>query len=147
MSGSKHKLDTSQLVDEFFEDCRIIGLVSQLRDYQLCWLINQQLHLDFRVNNDLEIAWTRKGKNCYFTVYEYPEPLKSASHYIYNNHCRAEFLLPELKHMDFIWLIRGDYYQDEEAGSLLGSLKKLGGIQMAAPIVLQEVSNRQNLIY
>jgi hypothetical protein len=141
------KLDTVQLVDEFYESAQLIGIVSSIKDYQLCWHINQSMALDFRVNNELEIKWTKNRRTFYCTVFECIEPIKSTFHYLYNNHCNAEFLLPELKHIDFIWLIKGDYYQSGEKGFLMEQIRQVEGVQLATFIQLSEIKNRQNLIF
>lgn len=147
MSTFKLKLDNDQLADDFFAATQLISIVASEKDYQLCWQINQVLGFNFRVNNELEIKWTKNRKTFYCTVFEYSEPMKSTVHYLYNNHCNAEFLLPELKHIDFIWLIKGGYYQADETSRLIERLRTVPGIQLATPLPPAAIRNKQNLIF
>lgn len=147
MSVLKLKLDQDQLVEDFFEDTWLAGIISQARDYQLCWQINKQLGYDFRVNNSLEINLTKQRRAFYFTVFEYQELTKSAAHYLYNNHCKAEFLLPELKHVDYIWLIKGNYYQDADVKHLVEQIRRVELIQLVSLLDMKDIRNKINLIF
>ncbi len=147
MSVLKLKLDQEQLVEDFFEDTWLAGIMSPARDYQLCWQINRQLGLDFRVNNSLEIKLTKQQRSFYFTVLEYQELTKSAAHYFYNNHCKAEFLLPELKHVDYIWLIKGNYYQAKDVRDLIEECRKVELVQLVSLLDMKDIKNKINLIF
>lgn len=147
MSVLKLKLDQEQLVEDFFEDTWLAGIMSPARDYQLCWQINQQLGYDFRVNNSLEIKLNKQQRSYYFTVLEYEEPTKSAAHYFYNNHCKAEFLLPELKHVDYIWLIKGNYYQAADVKNVIEECRKVELVQLVSLLDMKDIKNKINLIF
>ncbi|MGN6511869.1 MAG: IPExxxVDY family protein [Chitinophaga sp.] len=147
MSVLKLKLDQEQLVEDFFEDTWLAGIVSQARDYQVCWQINKQLGFDLRVNNSLEINLTKNRRSYFFTVFEYQELTKSAAHYFYNNHCKAEFLLPELKHVDYIWLIKGNYYQAPDVRSLTEQCRKVETVQLVTLLEMKDIRNKINLIF
>ncbi len=147
MSVLKLKLDQEQLVEDFFEDTWLAGIVSQARDYQVCWQINKQLGFDLRVNNSLEINLTKNRRSYFFTVFEYQELTKSAAHYFYNNHCKAEFLLPELKHVDYIWLIKGNYYQAPDVRSLTEQCRKVEAVQLVTLLEMKDIRNKINLIF
>jgi hypothetical protein len=147
MSALKLKLDQDQLVEDFFDSTHLVGMVSSARDYQLCWQINRQLHYQFRVNNSLEINLSKHQRSFYFTVFEFQEPTKSVAHYFYNNHCKAEFLLPELRHIDYLWLIKGDYYQLQDVKKLIEELRHVELVQLVSLLDLREIKNKVNLIF
>ncbi|MHB1921698.1 MAG: IPExxxVDY family protein [Chitinophagaceae bacterium] len=147
MSTLKMKLDYDSLMEEFFDSTHLIGMVSSVKDYQLCWQINHALNFDFRVNNELEISWKKKRKQIFFTVFEYLEPIKSVAHYLYNNHFRAEFLLPELKNVDYLWMIKGNYYGSGEMKGLMEELRLIPEIQMVTLLSLSDIKNKENLIF
>ncbi|NML35921.1 IPExxxVDY family protein [Chitinophaga sp. G-6-1-13] len=147
MSILKLKLDQEQLVEDFFENTHLIGIASTARDYQLCWQINRQLYTNFRVNNLLEITLSKKNRSFHFTVMEFHEPTNSVSHYFYNNHCQAEFLLPELKNIHFLWMIKGDYYQADDVKKLLEQLRVVPLVQLVSLLDTREIKNKMNLIF
>ncbi|HVF97114.1 MAG TPA: IPExxxVDY family protein, partial [Flavisolibacter sp.] len=101
----KLTLDNKDLTDGFFEETRLIGIMAPVKDYLFCWQVNSLLGVDFRINNELEIQLRRKDRNYFFAVYEYSQPATCLMHYLYNNQNDGEYLLPELKHLDFLWLL------------------------------------------
>lgn len=147
MSVLKLKLDQDQLLEDFFESTHVIGIVSSARDYQLCWQVNNYMHLDFRVNNSLEINLSKNNRAFYFSVFEFEEPTKSSVHYLYNNHCQAEFLLPELKNVDYLWMVKGDYYQLDDVKKLIDQLRHVELVQLVSLLDIREIKNKMNLIF
>jgi hypothetical protein len=93
----KLKLDQDWMTDEFFEGTRMIGIVASMKDYQLCWHLNQLLNFDFRNNTEIEIQLKKKTRSYYFSVFQYNEPNSALGHYLYNNQFDGEYLLPEFK--------------------------------------------------
>lgn len=146
MAVTKFKLGTGKAVDSFFQDAKIIGIVSRQKEYQLCWEINRLLGFGFKMNNELEVMLIKKEKKCYFTVYEFQEPTRFTTHYLYNNHYKAEFLLPGLKHIDFIWLVKGSYYGMEELKWLTELIRQINGVQLVTMLKIDDLKNRENLI-
>ena len=58
----KLKIDNETLAREFFEETILLGIVAPVKDYTLSWHLNQVLGFDFRINNDIEIQLTKKGR-------------------------------------------------------------------------------------
>ncbi|HEY6082975.1 MAG TPA: IPExxxVDY family protein, partial [Chitinophagaceae bacterium] len=83
----------------------------------------------------------------YFSVFEFTEPTTAVSHYIYNNHSKAAFLLPELKNIDFLWLIKGDYYQEKEVKALIEQIRSVENIQLVTLFNQEEIKNKKDLIF
>ena len=143
----KLKIDNETLAQEFFEDSILLGIVAPVKDYQLCWHLNQVLGFDFRINNDFEIQLTKKDRKYFFSIYEYAVPSTSIIHYLYNNQFDGEYLLPEFKHLDFLWLIKGEYVSQEELKSLMQSIKFLPGVQLVNEMTNEKIRNKQHLIF
>jgi hypothetical protein len=142
----KLRIDNQELADEFFDGARILGIVAPIKDYQFCWQLNQLLQMDFRINTDLEIQLTRKKRDYYFSVYEYNEPHGSLVHYLYNNQFDGEYLLPEFKHLDFLWLMKGDTVEDQRLEILLQSLKSMPVVQLVSEMSTGKIKNKGHLI-
>ena len=144
---SKLILDTQDITDGFFEDTRLLGIMAPMKDYQFCWQINNMLGVDFRVNNDLEIQLKKKNRNYFFSLFEYREPSTSLEHYIYNNQFDGEYLLPEFKHLDFLWLMKGDVVTDEMLHRQTGSLRSINGVQLVVELTNEKIKNKEHLIF
>jgi hypothetical protein len=143
----KLKIDNETLAQEFFEDAILLGIVAPIKDYQFSWQLNQLLGFNFRVNNDIEIQLTKKQRKYFFAIYEYQVPSSSLTHYLYNNQFDGEYLLPEFKHLDFLWLIKGDFFAAEELKNLIQSIKSLSGVQLINEMTNEKIKNKQHLIF
>ena len=140
-------LDNKEMVDSFFEDVRLLGIQASIKDYNFCWQINQLMGIDFRVTNVVEIPLLRKGRTYYFPVYEYGQPSTCLMHYLYNNQHDGEYLLPELRHLDFLWLLKDDYVADELLSDMIYSLRSLNGVQLVVELTSEKIKSRENLVF
>ena len=138
-------LNTEQLTEEFFDDTRLLGIMAPVKDYQFCWHLNNNIGHDFRVNNDIEIKLLRKRRWYFFGVYEYCEPTRFLSHYVYNNQFEGEYLLPEFKHLDFLWLMKGDEVSDESLQETIQTIRGINGVQLV--VELTNIKNKENLVF
>ena len=143
----KLKLDLDELAEDFFRDTRLIGIVAPIKDYQLCWQLNQLLTIDFRNNNDIEIQLKRKKRDYYFAVFQYCEPGNSLVHYLYNNQFDGEYLLPEFRHLDFLYLLKGDFVADDYLQQLMETIKKINGVQLVMELVHDKIRNKGHMIF
>jgi hypothetical protein len=140
-------LDNKNLAADFFEDTRLLGIMAPVKDYQLCWYLNSLMGMDFRINNDIEIQLTKKNRNYFFAVYEFCEPTGSLFHYVYNNRFDGEYLLPEFKHLDFLWLMKGDIVYDEMLQQTMNGIKEINGVQLVVELTNQKIRNKEHLVF
>jgi hypothetical protein len=143
----KLTLDNDLLTQCFFEETRLLGIVAPINDYTFCWNINNTLGVDFRLNNEIQIQLVRKGRNYFFDIYEYCEPHTSLMHYLYNNECEGEYLLPEVKHFDFLWLLKGDQVRDAQFHEFASSIRTINSVQLVAELDKEKINNRQNMVF
>ena len=143
----KLKISNDDLADSFFEDSHVLGVVSSLKNYQFIWHINQQLGFTFRLNSELEIELRKKTRNYFFSIYEYQIPQTSLVYYIYHNQNNGEYLLPEFKHLDFIWMIKGEDFSLNELESLKKTIKMIPSFQFVIEIDQEKIKNKQHLIF
>lgn len=140
-------LDNNLLAEEFFEDTHLLGIMAPLPAHQFVWTINRCFRFDFRLNNELEIQISRKNRNYFYQVYEYAEPFRSLSYYLYNNLQDGEYLLPEFRHLDFLYLIKGDLPEQDAQHLLVEDLRKVNGVQMVVELTNEKIKNKQHLIF
>ena len=140
-------LDTKDLTDGFFEETKLLGIMAPMKDYQFCWQLNNLLGIDFRINNELEIQLKKKDRNYFFSIYEYPEPSTSLKHYLYNNQHDGEYLLPEFRHLDFLWLLKDDHVSDEALQNLVHSIRSVNGVQLVVELTNEKIKNKEHLVF
>lgn len=143
----KLRLDLDELAEEFFRESRLIGIVAPIKDYQLCWQLNQVLSMDLRNNNDIEIQLKRKKRDYYFAVFQYNEPNNALVHYLYNNQFDGEYLLPEFRHLDFLYLLKGDVVQDQFLQQLIENIKNINGVQLVMELAHDKIRNKGHMIF
>ena len=145
--STKLVLNNKELTEEFFSDTRLLGVMAPIKDYQFCWHLNNNIGLDFRINNDIEIKLLKKKRWYFFGVYEYKEPTRFLSHFVYNNQFDGEYLLPEFKHLDFLWLMKGDEVSDEALQETVQTIRSIQQVQLVAELTVDKISNKENLVF
>ena len=68
-------------------------------------------------------------------------------HYLYNNGFDGEFLLPEFKHLDYLWLMKGDTVKEEFVSDLMNSLRTITGVQLVTEITHDKIKHKAHLIF
>jgi len=68
-------------------------------------------------------------------------------HYIYHNQFEGEYLLPEFKHFDFLWLVKADLIPEENFMDLQENLKNINGIQLVTELKQEKIKNKGHLIF
>jgi len=141
----KYRLDEDSSTELFFEGTRILGIVSTLKNYIFCWHIQNNLNIFFGTAIDMQIGMEKNKRIYSFTVYDYVDPIYNDQHFLYTNKHDGEFLLPELQHLDYIWLFR---CISGEPGSFLKiqqKLKLIQGVQMVSEIDQSRIKSKNNL--
>ncbi len=143
----KLKIDNDLLADEFFENTHLLGIVAPVKNYQFTWLINRHLGFTFRLNNELEIQLQKKSRNYFFSIYEYRIAGTTLVHYLYHNQHMGEFLLPEFKHLDYLWLVRGDDVGEIDLNELQQLIRQIPSVQFVNEMSGEKIKNKQHLIF
>jgi hypothetical protein len=66
---------------------------------------------------------------------------------LYNNQFDGEYLLPEFKHLDFLWLQKGDTVPDEKLMHLMNSVRSVPGVQLVMELSQDKIRNKAHLIF
>jgi hypothetical protein len=141
----KLKLDDERMSDDFFEDTKILGIACPLKNYQFCWHVEKSLNIPFATSADLQIGMEKNKRSYSFTVYEFIHPITSKEHFLYSNKHEGESLLPELQHLDFIWLIRDTHNDQFEFNELQQRLRNIPSVQLVTEVLHERIKSRDNL--
>lgn len=138
---SKHRLQ----VDFDFE-FSLICIISSLKDYRLCWAINRALNIELaREEEELKISNEKKRLEAYFNQFHYEDEINFLHYHLLANKSAGAFLLPELKQVDYLLMLRGDAAEDAKEEILL-QLKNLPGIEALFAANPAELRSKENLI-
>jgi len=142
----KMTLDIAAMQEEFFTDTALIGIVSALPGYRFCWMVNQKFDMNFVRDAESDICIQDAQKHShYFPVYKYCAPLNSSKHLIYKLKHDKESLLPEVKQLDYLWMIQSNT-PEQDAAEIAGFLKNIPDIQLAQLIAVDKLKNLSHLI-
>lgn len=143
----KLRIDNEAMLGDFFENTRLLGVVASIEQYRFCWHLNQILNFDFRINNNIEIRLNKKTRSYFFPIYQYGELSGTINHYLYNNEDDGEYLLPELKHFNYLWLMKDDIMKDEEVNILINSIRTIPSVQLVVELTNEKIKNKQHLVF
>jgi hypothetical protein len=99
------------------------------------------------LNNDIEIQLFKKKRNYFFPVFEHQQLHHSLVHYLYNNKFDGEYLLTEFKHIDFLWLFKGEMVPDFLVNEIVQGLRKIYGVQLVNELTNEKIKNKGHLIF
>jgi hypothetical protein len=142
----KLKIDNEQLAEEFFEDTVLLGIMAPKESHQFVWQVNQSMRFDFRINDEFEIQLTKKNRQYFFSVYVYREPNMVLEYYLYKNQFDGEYLLPEFKHLDYLWLVKGDLPPKDDEHKLVADIRSIPGVQLVVELTNEKIKHKQHLI-
>ena len=144
---SKLKLNVDGIEDDFFTGTHLLGIMSLIKNYRFIWQVNNYTGFDLRLNADAEIQLKRKNRNYFFQVYQFCQTECELEHFVYFNQFEGEYLLPEFKHLDFLWLMRSNLNNEEEVTNLQTKLKAIESIQLVAELTHEKIKHKGNLIF
>ena len=144
---SKLRLNVDELNEDFFEDTRLLGITAPLKSYQFCWHLNNLLGYEFRLNPEIEVHLRKKERSYFFSVYQSSEPNSFLQHYVYHNQFDGEYLLPEFRHMDFLWLMKGDLVDDDKCIWIRQTINNIAGVQLVVELTNEQIKNKGNMVF
>lgn len=127
-------------------DARLLGIQCALEPQPLIWSVNRQFGYDFRYQHNAEISVRKNNRVFRYSVYQFNEPHLNITHYLYANHHDGEYLLPELKHFDFMWMVKGEAERDSLIPLIITELKKLEQVQMVTELAGDKIRNKLQLV-
>lgn len=139
-------INNTQIANEFFEDARLIGIQSPMEPHRFVWMVNRQFGYRFQYQNGGEIRMQAQKRMYEFPVYQCPEPNMELLHMLYINSDDGKHLLPELKHIDFLWLLKGNISSDDFLESLMAELRKLEQVQLVIELTNEKIKHKENLV-
>jgi hypothetical protein len=139
-------LDNDQIAEEYFSNAHLLGIQCPVEPHKFIWLVNRHFGFDFRYQPGSEIELTKKGRKLLFPVFGFDESHLSVQHLIYTNQFDGEYLLPELKFTDFLWLVRSDAMDNQFMQLLATELRAVSAVQLVTMLANDKIKNKQHLI-
>jgi hypothetical protein len=127
-------------------DYRLAGIASSLKEYRLCYHLNQLLDADFKKLKDLIFESTDRHRSLQFSVFRSGEEEDKNQFFVFSNKNLGEFLLPEISQFDYVLRIQGRF-GDDDMQNLVAGIKQLPDVMMSTIIPLKKIKSKARLVY
>lgn len=139
--SAKLILDANDMHESFFRDTVLIGIVCAYPSYRFCALMNSCLDLRLARDGESDICVKNsQNTSSYFAFYRYQEPMASNEFSLYELKREKQFLLPELKQLDYLFMMKGPE-AEEDADKYTEALRTIPDIQLAQLIDMDKLKN------
>lgn len=140
------KLNMDAVTEDFFSDTAMIGIGSALPGYKFCWTINRSFDYQFVREPESDVSYKQaKNDEHYYSLYEYKEPYNGSRHALYKLRNNKNTLLPEIKQLDYLWLVHSQN-AEYEVREIADILRDMPEIQLAQVIARERLKNLNHLI-
>ncbi|HLU83969.1 MAG TPA: IPExxxVDY family protein [Vicingaceae bacterium] len=133
---------TLSLDEEY--DFELIGMSCHLRDYRICWSINQLLKIDLTRVDDYEVI--KNNEVLTFSFYEFFEEEDGVEYYVLSNKCEKGYLIPEKQNFDYFMILKGNT-EEELLQNITQQIKSVNGVNITHQIDVNELKSKRNLIF
>lgn len=138
-------IDNEQLAEDFFGDATLLGIQCGAEPHQFVWMVNKKFAYNFRYQAGSEIEVKKRGRTFKYPIFFCSEPKADLQHYLYANQHDGEYLLNELKHFDYVWLIKGEL-KDDLADMISSELRMMEPVQIVTQLTNDKVINKTKLV-
>jgi len=134
--------------EEYLTDTVLLGITATYKNFQFCWQVNNVLEFNFCLDTESIIEMKKKNRTYFFPLYVHKNEDTHIYHHIYTNVSDGEYLLPEYKHMDFLWMVHYDALDDisNDTKTLIADIKKLSSVLMVSELPADTLKNKWNLL-
>jgi len=127
------------------EDFCLLGVVTDEPDYKLCWRINKILRMNFEKQNDLTFFHKKIEEEQEFSNFCFEDEDAMITFRLIKNRTENGFFLEELKNLDFLIHIQGEF-NTLNVSNLMLAIGGLDPVRMCVPCDLSRIKNHDRLM-
>ena len=131
---------------EYDFDFILIGISSHEKDYRICWALNNKLELELIKSVSLEIKDKKQEDVSSFSLFICERPDEFVEYLVIANRSEKGLLIPEQKHIDYFFVIKGEF-EDDEIETIISKIKEINFVLTALRIDPSILKSKQNLIF
>lgn len=140
---AKFTLDTDP---EDHIDFLLIGIVSHAKPYRLCWSLNKIMNFNLvKTEEKIELNNARKKQQFVFEIYNFEDEESRINYYLIPNKSGTGYLIPELKHVDFLLVLKENLSAD--VNSIIDQIRQSDQVMTCFEINTEEVKSLENLLF
>ncbi|MCF8379775.1 MAG: IPExxxVDY family protein [Bacteroidales bacterium] len=123
----------------------LLAILSYEKDYKLVWDINNSLSFDFIREDDYKIFNKKNKLEIGFPSFIYRNASQYIDHRLLVNKSDQGILLEEIRNIDFLMVIKGDYYEGYDK-ILQMKLQNLETVQSCFIIDVNKLKDKERLL-
>jgi len=123
----------------------VIGIVTPVQDYRMAWFLNNMLHKSLRKTDDHTLNDGLNRRQMSFSRYVFDESITKSVFYLLENKHETDCLLQEMKELDYLLIIKGDYYRNR-VNDMLKKIRTMEEVQTAVLLKTDEIRSKNNLV-
>ena len=126
-------------------DYRLVGIASALKEYKVCYHLNQLLGLDFRKLEPLVFEPKDRTRKTEFSVFK-AEDVSKNTFLVFTNKNMGEYLLPEISNFDYLVQLRGKFTEDD-IKAFMDGIRQFPEVVMCLEVPLKKIKSKERLAY
>lgn len=126
----------STLLYDLTDEYQIIGISSPLKDYKICWLINNTHTIQLTRYKDFNLILKNKKKEG-FSYFSYIDSSSGTNYFLLSNKQEKKVLLEEIS-IDYLFIVKNASRLFDKK-QLISSIKKIKNIQTVIPVDLKKI--------
>jgi len=139
----------NKLSNSFEIDFDLFGLVSNIKEYKLAWLINEALELELSKQEDIKIEFANNTAILISYFLHENEHIKVEllqNKLISSSSSRDKYLLPELSRFDYLLKVR-DHTGETDLVNVLERIRNLSLVEYVVSLNFDDLKSKENLLY
>jgi hypothetical protein len=123
----------------------LFGIICNKKDYRLCLELNKKLEIKLSKQDEYSVFNNKRMEDKLFSFYEYVTEENDRYNLIANKSTTG-FLLPELKEIDYLFILNPNMLQPNP-DELLNSLKQIPVVLGVYKLEADQLKSRDNLVF
>jgi hypothetical protein len=141
-----HCMAENRIKNELNADYHLAGIATSLKDYKICFHLNNLLDCDFKKLESQVFEPKDRTHASQFSVFKAVTGDANTSYMIFGNKNMGGHLLPEVKQFDYILQINGKF-DDDDMKRLIEGIRQFPEVMMCAEIQPKKIKSRERLVY
>lgn len=126
-------------------DFGLIGIHCHMKDFRLCWEMNQALSVDLIREEDYKL-YDKDSTERSFPFFEFIDEENGIEYYLIKNRGSSGSIIPEEEKVDYLLILKGQV-DDDLINSVCEQLQMIDIVLTAYPVEVQSLKSKHNLIF
>ncbi len=130
------------LIEDEKPTFQIVGISSLLKDYRLCFFLNPIFEFDLKLlNSKFKFTFNKETKEHEINFYYGADASNHLEVYLLSNKQKENYLLPELKKLDYVLKL----FSIDSIDERIAQINNIEGVETAMILPIQKIKSVHNI--